>query len=84
MDRVWSRWLAWGWEANVGDGSRDDIRKLLKEFGVSSDGAIVAHLARAAGTRPLRLRCTLEDLTEYGGEEPPLRLHVKVEGTVRR
>ena len=84
MDRVWSRWLAWGWEANVGDGSRDDIRKLLKEFGVSSDGAIVAHLARASGTWPLRLWCTLEDLTEYGGEEPPLRLHVEVEGTVRR
>ena len=68
----------------MGDGSRDDIRKLLKEFGVSSDGAIVAHLARAAGTRPLHLRCTLEDLTEYGGEVPPLRLHVEVEGTVRR
>lgn len=68
----------------MGDGSRDDIRQLLKEFGVRADGAIVAHLARAAGTRPLRLRCTLEDLTEYSGEETPQRLHLEVEGTVRR
>jgi hypothetical protein len=68
----------------MGEGSRDDIRQLLKEFGVRADEAIVAHLVRAAGTRPLRHRCTLEDLTEYGGEEPPHRLHLEVEGTVRR
>ncbi len=68
----------------MGEGSRDDIRKLLKEFGVRADEAIVAHLARAAGTRPLRLRCALEDLTEYGGEAPPQRLHLEVEGTIRR
>ncbi len=68
----------------MSDGSRDDIRQLLKEFGVRADGAIVAHLVRVAGTRPLRLRCTLEDLTEYGGEQPPHRLHLEVDGTVRR
>jgi hypothetical protein len=68
----------------MGDVSRDDIRQLLKEFGVRADGAIVAHLARAAAGRPLRLRCTLEDLTDYGGDPPALALHLEVEGTVRR
>ena len=68
----------------MGDVSRDDIRQLLKQFGVSADGAIVAHLARTAGTQPLRLRCILEDLTEYGGGQPPQRLHLEIEGTVRR
>lgn len=68
----------------MGEGSRDDIRQLLKEFGVRADGAIVAHLARAAGSQPLRLRCVLEDLTEYGGDQPPQRLQLVVEGTVRR
>jgi hypothetical protein len=68
----------------VGEDSRDDIRRLLKEFGVRADGAIVAHLAAAAGNQPLRLRCTLEDLTDYGPGAPSTRLHLEVEGTIRR
>jgi hypothetical protein len=68
----------------VSEGSRDNIRQLLKEFGASADGAIAAHLARVAGPQPLRLRCTREDLTEYGGEAPSQRLRLEVEGTVRR
>lgn len=68
----------------MGEESRDDIRQLLKEFGVRADGAIVAHLVRAPGAQPLHLRCTLEDLTEYGGEGPPQPLYLVVEGTVHR
>ena len=68
----------------MGDAARDDIRRLLKEFGVRADGAIVTHLAAAAGERPLRLRCTLEDLTDYGVGAAPTRLHLEVEGTIRR
>lgn len=69
----------------MGEDSRDDIRRLLKEFGVRADGAIVAHLAAtAAGHQPLRLRCTLEDLTDYGAEAPSTRPHLEVEGTIRR
>jgi hypothetical protein len=68
----------------VAEDSRDDIRRLLKEFGVRADGAIVTHLAQASGTQPLRLRCTLEDLTDYGAAGPPRRLHLEVEGTIRR
>lgn len=68
----------------MAEDSRDDIRRLLKGFGVRADGAIVTHLVQASGTQPLRLRFTLEDLTDYGGEAPPQRLHLEVEGTIRR
>jgi hypothetical protein len=67
----------------VGEDSRDDIRRLLKEFGVRADGAIVAYLAQAGGTGPVRLRCTLEEVTE-GAAKAATRLHLEVEGTVRR
>jgi hypothetical protein len=68
----------------LAEDTRDDIRRLLKEFGVRADGAIVTHLAQTPGTQALRLRCTLEDLTDYGDEMPPRRLQLEVEGTIRR
>lgn len=68
----------------MGEDSRDDIRRLLKEFGVRADGAIVAYLAAVGEGTPLRLRCTLEDVTEYGTQAPPRRLRLEVEGPVRR
>ncbi len=66
------------------DATRDDIRRLLKTFGVKADEAIIAHLAQASGNRPLRLRVTLEDLTDYAGSPPPNKLGFTVEGEVRR
>jgi hypothetical protein len=63
---------------------RDDIRRLLKEFGVRADGAIVAHLARTDGGPDLHVRMTLEDLTDYGRTPPAEPLRLVVEGTVRR
>ncbi len=68
----------------MGETSRDDIRHLLKTFGVKADEAIIAHLARSMGERPLHLRLTLDDLTDYGGSPPGQRLHLEVEGTVQR
>jgi hypothetical protein len=64
--------------------SHDDIRRLLKAFGVKADEAVIAHLARTPGSPPLRLRLTLEDLTEYGDSPPAQLLRVEVEGEVRR
>jgi hypothetical protein len=64
--------------------SRDDIRRLLKTFGIQADEAIVAHLARAAPGPTLRLRLVLEDLTDYLGAPPPQHLHLEIEGEVRR
>ncbi len=68
----------------MAEDTRDDIRRLLKEFGVRADGAILTHLAQAPGTQALRLRCMLEDLTDYGDGRPPQRLQLEVEGTIRR
>lgn len=66
------------------DTSRDDIRRLLKMFGVKADEAIITHLARVPGDKPLRLRLTLDDLTDYGSQSPAHKLHFEVEGEVRR
>ena len=66
------------------DATREDIRRLLKTFGVKADEAILAHLAQASGDRPLRLRVTLDDLTDYDGNPPAQKLHFAVEGEVRR
>lgn len=64
--------------------SRDDIRRLLKTFGVKADEAIITHLARTAGDKPLRLKVTLEDITDYRGSPPAERIHFEVEGEIRR
>ena len=64
--------------------SRDDIRKMLKSFGIQADEAIIAHLARHPGDVPLQIRITLEDMTDYPGEEPEPALFLEVVGEVRR
>lgn len=67
------------------DGSaRDDIRSLLKEFGVRADEAIVTHLARNQDLENLQLRLMLEDLTDYGGAQPEIPLSLTVEGEISR
>jgi len=63
--------------------SRDDIRRLLKAFGVKADEVVIAHLARTRPSRPLRIALVLEDRTDYGGSPPPERLHLEVEGEIR-
>jgi hypothetical protein len=64
--------------------SRDDIRRLLKMFGIKADELIVSHLARTPAAGPLRLALILEDRTAYGEEPPAQRLHLEIEGEVRR
>ncbi|OGO70184.1 MAG: hypothetical protein A2Z37_12170 [Chloroflexi bacterium RBG_19FT_COMBO_62_14] len=64
--------------------SRDDIRRLLKTFGVKADEAILGHLARNPRVGPLRLRLSLEDLTDYGDGPPERPLKLEVAGEVRR
>ena len=63
--------------------NRKDIRMLLKRFGVQADEAIVRHLAVLGDSVPLQLRCTLEDLTDYGDRSPPAPLSVVVEGEIQ-
>lgn len=65
------------------DETRQDIRVLLKKFGVKADEAVVSHLARLDRSVTLRLRLSLEDLTDYGADAPPKPLALRVEGEVR-
>lgn len=64
--------------------SRDDIRRLLKTFGVQADEAIITHLARNPGDKPLRIKLILDDLTDYGGAGPAESLHLEIEGEIQR
>lgn len=66
----------------MSEDARTDIRRLLKRFGVQADEAVVRHLARLPQARPLRLRCTLEDCTDYGAGAPAAALAVTVEDEV--
>jgi hypothetical protein len=66
------------------DNSRRDIRRILKTFGIEADEAMVAHLARQPEIPALRVRITLEDLTDYGDRPPLEGLSVTVEDDVRR
>lgn len=61
--------------------SRDDMRRLLKTFGVKADELVIAHLARHRPSGALHLAVILEDRTDYGGRPPaePLRLEVEQE-----
>jgi len=66
------------------DNTRQDIRALLKSFGIQADETISGYLDRAPGEGPLHLRITLADLTDYGSTPPAEPLHLEIEGQVRR
>ncbi|HZW02323.1 MAG TPA: hypothetical protein VFF68_00225 [Anaerolineaceae bacterium] len=66
------------------EATQNDIRKLLKTFGVRTDQAIAAYLEQHPSVRQLRLRLVLEDLTDYGGNPPAEPLAVVVEGEVNQ
>jgi hypothetical protein len=61
--------------------AHDEVRRLLKEFGVTADETISAYLIETKPSRPLRLRIVLEDLTQYESQ-PAQQLHLEVEGDV--
>jgi hypothetical protein len=66
------------------DNSRNDIRKLLKTFGINADEIIIAHLARNPEGPDLKLRISLQDLTDYGPNSPDQALQYELDGTIRR
>ncbi len=61
-----------------------DIRRLLKTFGVKADQLIQEHFQEFPDLGKIHMRLVLVDLTDYGKEEPEPRLHFEVEGDVRR
>jgi len=67
----------------MGEHTRDDIRKLLKNFGIQADEAITAYLDHTPKDKPLIVRITLEDITEYEASSPDEELHLEIEGQIR-
>jgi hypothetical protein len=65
------------------DDARQDIRRLLKTFGIQADEAIMGHLAQQTGVNALQLRVILEDVTDYGENPPADPLRLEIEGEVR-
>lgn len=61
---------------------RDDIRRILKTFGIQADEAVMAHIAQDLPVSKLRILITLTDLTEYGINAPDRPLAVEIEGSV--
>ena len=68
----------------MGGNGREDIRSLLKTFGIKADEIVIAHMARNPGDVPLQIRLTLEDRTDYGEHQPEPQLHLEIEGEIRR
>ncbi len=66
------------------DISLNDIRTLLKTFGIQANDEIVRHLISTRHPDALHLRITLDDLTDYGDTPPDTPLHVEVFGDIRR
>jgi hypothetical protein len=63
---------------------RNDIRKLLKTFGVRADQAILDYFENNPEVSGVKIRLVLEDLTTYPANPPATQLHLEVEGEVRR
>ena len=66
------------------NGSRKDIRRILKTFGIKADEAMIAHLARNPDVSKLKIRIVLEDLTDYGEGKQDGVLSFAVEDEVHR
>jgi len=62
---------------------RDDIRRILKTFGIQADEAMTVHLSRSLGVPEVRVRITLMDLTDYGGNPPDEPLEYALEGSIK-
>ncbi len=66
------------------DNSRKSIRRMLKIFGIKADETLVAHLALNPNVASLKIRITLEDLTDYGDSPPQDPLSVTIDDEIQR
>jgi hypothetical protein len=65
------------------DSSRNDIRRLLKAFGIQADEVISAHLDQNPDIGILKVRLVLEDVTDYREQPPEQSLQLEIEGEIR-
>jgi len=63
---------------------RMDIRRLLKTFGIQADEMIITHIVKNPGKYPLKLKITMEDMTDYQEDAPEQPLFFEIVGEVRR
>lgn len=63
--------------------TRYDIRMLLKSFGIRADQVLTAHMANIPPEKSVKVRITLEDLTEYEDSAEEDRLGFVLEGEIR-
>jgi hypothetical protein len=64
--------------------TEDDIRRLLRTFGIQADETIQSHIKGKQVEGPLRLRLVIEDITDYGGTAPDQTPRIlELEGEVR-
>lgn len=68
----------------MSDQTQQDIRQLLKTFGIQADETVMAYVERHPDQTPLHIRLTLTDVTDYGDQPPAEPLLVEIEGEVRR
>ena len=66
------------------DNSRKSIRRILKSFGIKADETLVAYLALNPNIAALKIRITLEDLTDYGDSPPQIPLSVTIDDEIQR
>ncbi len=71
-------------EVDMDDQSRKDIRRILKTFGIRADELLVAHLARNPALSKLRVKITLEDMTEYDDSPDVEPANLVIEDEIRR
>ena len=67
----------------MSENGRNDIRRLLRTFGVRADQEITAYLEANPDVDVLNLRVTLEDLTDYGSSPPAEPLHLEIDAEIR-
>jgi len=66
------------------DNSRKSIRRMLKIFGIKADETLVTHLALNPNVASLKIRITLQDLTDYGDSPPQDPLSVTIDDEIQR
>lgn len=61
--------------------TQNDIRRVLKNFGMEVDRLITEYMDRLPRNQSIRVRLILQDITEYK-DTPPDQLHFEIEGEI--
>jgi hypothetical protein len=63
------------------DKAHNDIRRLLREFGIKADETLTAYLRDSKPPAPVRVRILLEEVGQISAPHGD-RLHLEIEGEV--